>query len=70
MTSLLRLMLMDGDVETSLIIWDAWSEKEDNLVMELVLHIPANFSILPVNDRVVLPFIAHTCGDHLIVVIT
>ena len=70
MTSLLRLMLMDGDVETSLIIWDAWSEKDDIKIIGDGCLTPANFSILPVNDRVVLPFIAHTCGDHLIVVIT
>ena len=26
-------MLMDGDVGTSLIIWDAWSEKDDIILI-------------------------------------
>ena len=43
--------------------WYHWS-----LVMGCLTQ--ANFSILPVNDRFVLPFIAHACSDHLIVVVT
>ena len=65
-------MLMDGDVGTSLIIWDAWSEKDviiDHWYIIGCLTL-ANFSTLPVNDRFVLPSIAHACSDHLIVVVT
>ena len=43
--------------------WYHWS-----LVMGCLTQ--ANFSILPVNDRFVLPSIAHACSDHLIVVVT
>ena len=43
--------------------WYHWS-----LVMGCLTQ--ANFSTLPVNDRFVLPFIAHACSDHLIVVVT
>ena len=63
-------MLMDGDVGTSLIIWEAWSEKDDIIDHWYGCLTQANVSTLPVNDRFVLPFIAHACSDHLIVVVT